>query len=59
MSGNNNPDGTGDLHEGFEFGYEHIEEAKNMTDVSNDGVMAGANVWPSGKPGFREAALTY
>ena len=26
---------------------------------ANDGVMAGANVWPSDCPGFRESVLTY
>ena len=59
LSGNNDPNGAGDPHEGFEFGYEHMEVGENTADVSSDGVMTGANVWPSQKLGFREAALTY
>lgn len=28
-------------------------------DQEKQGVMAGENVWPSGLPAFREAALKY
>lgn len=59
MSGNNDPNGDGDRQEGFEFGFEPMDDAENTADRSSDGVMAGANVWPSGKPAFREAALSY
>ncbi|KAG7444180.1 Clavaminate synthase-like protein [Guyanagaster necrorhizus] len=60
LSGNNDPDNDGDLQEGFEFGLEHIEpQPQGREDVSHDGVMAGANVWPSQLPEFRRAALQY
>ena len=58
-SGNNNPEGAGDLHEGFEFGWESLIKDKDVDEPS--GAMAGANVWPSeeGVPGFRETVLHY
>lgn len=52
----------GDLHEGFEFGWEAPSTAGHITpDKDVEGAMAGANVWPSQDdvPGFREAALRY
>ncbi|KAF9450550.1 Clavaminate synthase-like protein, partial [Macrolepiota fuliginosa MF-IS2] len=59
LSGNNNPYGAGDMQEGFEFGWEALEDASKAR--REDGVMAGANVWPSESdvPGFRSAALQY
>ncbi|KAF5360410.1 hypothetical protein D9756_004930 [Leucocoprinus leucothites] len=59
LSGNNDPYGAGDMQEGFEFGWEAIDRTSEAR--SEDGVMAGANVWPSEEdvPGFREAALHY
>lgn len=57
LSGNNDPDNDGDLQEGFEFGLEQI--AQGQDDSSDEGVMAGANVWPSQLPEFRRAALQY
>lgn len=51
--------GAGVRQEAFAFGFEPMEDATNTSDGSSDGVMAGANVWPSGKPAFREAALSY
>ncbi|KAG9312099.1 2OG-Fe(II) oxygenase [Chiua virens] len=36
----------GDLHEGFEVGWEEIEAKENDEKRANDGVMRGANVWP-------------
>jgi len=61
LSGNNNPENAGDLQEGFEFGHEPLEftTRNNAVRGGNDGTMAGANVWPSALPGFREAALEY
>lgn len=58
LSGNNNPENAGDLQEGFEFGWEPIHPMTLSNDEKN-GVMAGANVWPSELPGFREKALKY
>ncbi|KAF7309246.1 Fe2OG dioxygenase domain-containing protein [Mycena indigotica] len=68
LSGNNDPNGGGDLQEGFEFGYE-------LPDVVDDGgassqasrplqptpqdVMSAPNVWPASLPEFRLAALEY
>jgi len=48
------------MHEGFEFGWEALDDAPGAYDArrSNDGSMAGANVWPD-VPGFRESALRY
>ncbi|KIM74834.1 hypothetical protein PILCRDRAFT_827899 [Piloderma croceum F 1598] len=60
LSANNNPENAGDLHEGFEFGYEPLNSSSSLENENeNEGVMAGANVWPSALPGFREAALKY
>lgn len=59
LSGNNNPYGTGDLHEGFEFGWEELSGDSNVDADRNAGVMAGANVWPSELPEFREKVLRY
>src|SRR5258707_6631392 len=46
LSSNNNPDGAGDMHEGFEFGWEVLDDAPGSLDAYhlNDGAMAGANV---------------
>lgn len=59
LSGNNNPYGAGDLQEGFEFGWEELNGGLNIEKDTNAGVMAGANVWPSELPGFREKVLRY
>ncbi|KDR82540.1 hypothetical protein GALMADRAFT_237890 [Galerina marginata CBS 339.88] len=62
LSGNNNPDGAGDLQEGFEFGWEDPNsEGTDAADVATGGVMAGANVWPSAEhfPNFREKVMQY
>jgi len=60
LSSNNDPNGAGDMHEGFEFGWEALADAPGMLDArrSNDGSMAGANVWPD-VPGFRLSLLRY
>lgn len=53
---NTNPENRGDLHEGFDLGWEEMESGQGRTD---DGAMTGVNVWPVGLPGFREACLDY
>jgi hypothetical protein len=60
LSSNIEPDGTGDMHEGFEFGCEVLDDAPGSLSAhhSNDGAMAGANAWPD-VPGFREALLRH
>ncbi|KAJ7268054.1 Clavaminate synthase-like protein, partial [Mycena rebaudengoi] len=58
LSGNNDPNNAGDLQKGFGFGFEEIEPDKARTPEA-DGVMAGANVWPSELPEFRTAGLEY
>jgi len=59
LSGNNNPEGAGDLQEGFEFGWESPSKDSDIDESS--GVMAGANVWPSEEhvPRFRQTVLDY
>ncbi|TBU44027.1 Clavaminate synthase-like protein [Dichomitus squalens] len=59
LSSNNNPENNGDMHEGFEFGWEEIDARPDDEKRANDGVMAGANVWPSDCLEFRESVLTY
>ncbi|KAJ3575865.1 hypothetical protein NP233_g806 [Leucocoprinus birnbaumii] len=65
---NTNVEGLGDLHEGFDLGWEpemRSSREKNSQSTTvplrDDGVMAGENVWPdSGSlPEFREAVLAY
>ncbi|KAH9932763.1 Clavaminate synthase-like protein [Epithele typhae] len=60
---NNDPNGAGDMHEGFEFGWEELapraDPASADAKRAHDGVMAGANVWPAQVPRFRPAALGY
>ncbi|TFK40494.1 2OG-Fe(II) oxygenase [Crucibulum laeve] len=60
LSGNNNPENAGDLQEGFEFGWEVLNKSED-SNATEDGVMAGANVWPSEEdiPGFRDNVLKY
>ncbi|CDO72161.1 hypothetical protein BN946_scf184970.g13 [Trametes cinnabarina] len=52
---NSNPANRGDLHEGFDIGWEDPTGASR----ADDGAMTGENVWPDGLPGFREAVLAY
>ena len=53
---NTNPENRGDLHEGFDIGWEEPAGGRARAD---DGAMTGENVWPEGMPGFREAVLNY
>ncbi|KAH9919300.1 Clavaminate synthase-like protein [Fomitopsis serialis] len=54
---NTNPENRGDLHEGFDLGWEEFSGEGRTAE--EDGVMGGGNVWPKGLPGFREASLEY
>ncbi|KAG6919624.1 hypothetical protein DXG01_003488 [Tephrocybe rancida] len=61
---NVNPAGLGDLHEGFDIGWEPLTgESPFSTGVDTAGVtsgaMSGTNVWPQNIPGFKEAVLAY
>ncbi|KAJ7258774.1 hypothetical protein B0H12DRAFT_436015 [Mycena haematopus] len=59
LSGNNDPNGAGDLQEGFEFKFEALDGSAADNDAAKDGIMAGANPWPEQLPEFRQAALEY
>jgi isopenicillin N synthase-like dioxygenase len=54
---NTNPENRGDLHEGFDLGWESPDGVGRI----DDGVMTGKNVWPqpTDLPGFREDVLRY
>ena len=59
LSSNNDPENMGDMHEGYEIGWETLDSTSDDSKISNHGAMAGANVWPSELPEFREAVLKY
>ena len=59
MSENNNPENMGDLHEGFDWGYEDLELAAANAASEKESAMSGANQWPAEVKGFREACLSY
>lgn len=52
---NTDPANRGDLHEGFDIGWEDFTGVSR----SDDGAMTGDNVWPLDLPGFRDAVLQY
>ena len=54
---NTDSSGRGDLHEGFDFGWEPATTSSASTP-RDDGVMSGGNVWPD-LPRFREPVLDY
>ncbi|KAF9046625.1 hypothetical protein BJ165DRAFT_1180910 [Panaeolus papilionaceus] len=58
---NTDANGRGDLHEGFDLGWEPPinEEADTSLYPRNDGAMSGVNIWPEGITGFRETVLDY
>jgi isopenicillin N synthase-like dioxygenase len=60
LSENTNPENDGDLHEGFNLGWEP-EGATATEEIRDDGVMSGANAWPdpSQLPGFKEPVMAY
>ena len=53
LSENSDPENRGDLHEGFDIGWEDFAGGSRR----DDGPMTGDNVWPEGIPGFRDAFL--
>ena len=57
---NTNPENRGDLHEGFDLGWEDPGSG-TVRSSEDDGSMAGENVWPDEAllPGFRRAVLEY
>ena len=55
---NANPENRGDLHEGFDFGWEEKDSGGGIVR-EGDGAMKGSNVWPEGLDGFRENVLEY
>ena len=59
---NTDSNGLGDLHEGFDLGYEPLECTATESDSDplprDDGGMTGKNVWPQ-ISGFRETTLEY
>jgi isopenicillin N synthase-like dioxygenase len=57
---NTNPENRGDLHEGFDLGWEDPGSGA-VRSLEDDGSMAGENVWPDDAllPGFRRAVLEY
>ena len=57
LSENNDPNGRGDLHEGFDIGYEDFEDAPKLQREKSS--MSGVNVWPSEAPYLRPAVLKY
>ncbi|KAF8531986.1 hypothetical protein JB92DRAFT_2845992 [Gautieria morchelliformis] len=58
LAENVDPENRGDLHEGYEFGWEE-EHPAALTGARADGSMSGGNVWPTGFPEFRAASLAY
>lgn len=61
MSENTDPNGKGDLHEGFDLGWEPEDEPTALEANHYNGAMSGGNVWPdaSDLPHFKESVLTY
>ncbi|EKM49759.1 uncharacterized protein PHACADRAFT_179143 [Phanerochaete carnosa HHB-10118-sp] len=54
---NSDPENRGDLHEGFDLGWE--DPSGNVR--ADDGPMSGVNLWPDERelPGFKEAVMRY
>ena len=52
---NTNPENRGDLHEGFDIGWEDPTGASR----ADDGAMTGQNVWPGNMSDFKAAVLEY
>ncbi|KAJ4482524.1 Clavaminate synthase-like protein [Lentinula aciculospora] len=58
---NTDPAGRGDLHEGFDIGWEGHQPPRSIgQDIlsRNDGGMSGTNIWPD-LPGFKDPVLSY
>lgn len=60
LAENTNSENRGDLHEGFDLGWEEPDTGM-VRSLEEDGSMAGENVWPDDMllPGFRRAVLEY
>jgi len=58
LAENTDPLGNGDMHEGFELGFEEFDVSETEAP-REDGAMTGKNVWPENMPGFREVVLEY
>ncbi|KAK0201549.1 hypothetical protein DFS33DRAFT_1265001 [Desarmillaria ectypa] len=52
---NTDPTGHGDLHEGFDLGWEN----EDLEEMKNESAMSGGNVWPETVPDFKEPVLNY
>ena len=66
LSENTDPEGRGDLNEGFNIGWEALEGHESQTKTNawydKNATMGGANVWPEGGEDmkeFRRAMLEY
>ncbi|TFK40456.1 hypothetical protein BDQ12DRAFT_679443 [Crucibulum laeve] len=56
---NTNSEGQGDLHEGFDIGWEPQEASVEENAPIDNSPMNGGNVWPKDLPGFKEPVLAY
>ncbi|KAF9005538.1 hypothetical protein BDQ17DRAFT_1278014 [Cyathus striatus] len=59
---NTNAEGHGDLHEGFDIGWEPCVSdtaTSHPTGAESTGSMYGGNVWPENLPGFKKPVLDY
>jgi isopenicillin N synthase-like dioxygenase len=62
LAENTDVTGNGDLHEGFDLGWEAKGEAKEdvgRPTSETSTVMDGENVWPTGLSGFKDPVLQY
>lgn len=63
LSENTDPEGRGDLNEGWNFGWEQLDGEEGRSGWKDyQGSMGGGNVWPEGgdeMKEFRRALLTY
>ncbi|KAJ8523195.1 hypothetical protein ONZ45_g293 [Pleurotus djamor] len=61
LAENNDPKNKGDLHEGYDIGYEADGPDGVVSGVQTMSSEAGGNVWPAeaDAPGFREGMLAY
>ena len=62
LAENTDVTGNGDLHEGFDLGWEARSESQiNLAQQSSETATAmdGANVWPASLSNFKEPVLQY
>lgn len=60
MGENTDSNGLGDLHEGFDLGWEPATDNGSFSlKLTKDVAMEGENVWPSDLTGFKETTLEY